>query len=360
MKTLSRTLIAGSALLALQAAANPRSLDVSLDVEPLSNGNVKATVTFTNTGVGQQKLLSWYTDLAQEHIFHVSRDGIEVQYEGPHYKRPAPSEKDYIKLAAGQSLSKSFELTAMYDMSQAGNYEVSYDVSSYQLFGETVNAAASRGAVGFDNVAHLQSKSVDLWVEGLASRGSNTDKKRPGGGASDCVNGTCFTGRCDNGQKTDILSALNAADQITNDAVSYLSSHSANNTSARYETWFGAPTSNRYATASAHFNAINDTIDNQQITFDCSCNQSYFAYVYPNQPYTVYLCRAFWSANELGTDSRAGTIVHELSHFNVVAGTDDVVYGQSGAKNLAITDPDQALNNADSHEYFAENTPHQN
>jgi peptidyl-Lys metalloendopeptidase len=41
----------------------------------------------------------------------------------------------------------------------------------------------------------------------------------------------------------------------------------------------------------------------------------------------------------------------------VVAGTDDVVYGQTGAKNLANSNPGQAIQNADSHEYFAENTP---
>lgn len=49
-----------------------------------------------------------------------------------------------------------------------------------------------------------------------------------------------------------------------------------------------------------------------------------------------------------------------MSHFDVVAGTDDVVYGQTGSKNLAISDPDAAIRNADSHEYFAENTPFQN
>jgi peptidyl-Lys metalloendopeptidase len=58
-----------------------------------------------------------------------------------------------------------------------------------------------------------------------------------------------------------------------------------------------------------------------------------------------------------GTDSKAGTLVHEMSHFNVVAGTDDHAYGQSAAKSLALSNPDLALNNADSHEYFAENTP---
>jgi peptidyl-Lys metalloendopeptidase len=58
-----------------------------------------------------------------------------------------------------------------------------------------------------------------------------------------------------------------------------------------------------------------------------------------------------------GTDSKAGTLIHEMSHFNVVASTDDYVYGQTGAMNLALTNPDQAVDNADNHEYFAENNP---
>ncbi len=56
----------------------------------------------------------------------------------------------------------------------------------------------------------------------------------------------------------------------------------------------------------------------------------------------------------LGRDSKAGTLIHEISHFNVVAGTGDIVYGASGAHNLAVTSPNQAIRNADNHEYFAE------
>jgi peptidyl-Lys metalloendopeptidase len=60
-----------------------------------------------------------------------------------------------------------------------------------------------------------------------------------------------------------------------------------------------------------------------------------------------------------GTDSKGGTLVHEMSHFTVVAGTDDLAYGQQAAAQLAISDPNKAINNADSHEYFGENTPTQ-
>jgi hypothetical protein len=81
----------------------------------------------------------------------------------------------------------------------------------------------------------------------------------------------------------------------------------------------------------------------------------YYAYVYSIN-LTTFTYQVFWSAPS-GTDSKAGTLIHEMSHFDVVAATDDVVYGQAGARLLADTNPDAAITNADSHEYFAENTP---
>ncbi len=355
MKFSSKFLISIFAAVTFSANAMKPQLDVNVDVEKLANGDVNATLTITNNHPGQQKVLGWYTDLAEEHIFHITRDGVEVQFMGPHYKRPAPTENDYIKLKSGESLTQTFELTANYDMSEAGQYEITYDVKSLHLYS---NRGQQKKAERL-NVETLTSNTAFVYLDGIAAKGT-ANKGKPGGGTSDCIDGTCFTGRCSNSQQTEIISALAAADSIANNAVSYLNSHSSTNVTARYNTWFGNATSTRYNTAKAHFEAINDAIDNQPVAFDCSCKKSYFAYVYPNQPYKVYVCSAFWSANELGTDSRAGTIIHELSHFNVVAGTDDVVYGQSGAKSLAVSDPDQALNNADSHEYFAENTPNLN
>jgi len=46
-----------------------------------------------------------------------------------------------------------------------------------------------------------------------------------------------------------------------------------------------------------------------------------------------------------------------MSHFTVVAGTDDWAYGQTAAAALAKSSPTKAVDNADSHEYFAENNP---
>lgn len=38
--------------------------------------------------------------------------------------------------------------------------------------------------------------------------------------------------------------------------------------------------------------------------------RNYFAYVYPTQPYKIYLCKVFWQAGMTGTDSK---MVSEIS-----------------------------------------------
>jgi peptidyl-Lys metalloendopeptidase len=163
---------------------------------------------------------------------------------------------------------------------------------------------------------------------------------------------------CSSTQISGASAGLSKAREYSENAKGYLN---AGTVGPRYTTWFGAYTSARYGTAQQHFVAIDSAMDqsNNNIIIDCSCKQSYYAYVYPTQPYRIYVCNAFWSAPTQGTDSKGGTLIHEMSHFNVVAATDDNVYGQTGAKQLAISDPAKALDNADSHEYFAENTPSQ-
>jgi peptidyl-Lys metalloendopeptidase len=130
----------------------------------------------------------------------------------------------------------------------------------------------------------------------------------------------------------------------------------ANKQGSRYITWFGVFDTSRYDKVRSNFVAIYNAFETAGINFDCKCKQPYYAYVYPNDPYNIYLCKVFWQAPPTGTDSQAGTLIHEMSHFNVVASTDDVIYGKTGSMQLAIDNPDDAIKNADSHEYFAENS----
>ena len=80
-----------------------------------------------------------------------------------------------------------------------------------------------------------------------------------------------------------------------------------------------------------------------------------YAYVHPaDTGHTIFLDSGFENASAVGTDSKAGTLAHEMSHFNDVSGTQDIVYGQLKCLALAKTNPGAALTNADSYEYFTE------
>lgn len=68
----------------------------------------------------------------------------------------------------------------------------------------------------------------------------------------------------------------------------------------------------------------------------------------------VNLGEAYNSAPLEGKDSKVGTLIHELSHFDDIAGTIDHAYGLTEAKNLAKNNKSKAITNADNFEYYIE------
>ncbi|MES2018382.1 MAG: M35 family metallo-endopeptidase [Pseudomonadota bacterium] len=352
---------AGVSIAALSAcfSAFAGSNGVTVSIVPEKNSlkqddDVVLRVTITNTSSTPQYVLKWHTPFGgiEEQLFDVTRDGAPVPYLGAHYKRQAPTAKDYYLLKPGASHTSRVELSGLYDMTVTGDYAVRYHAASLQLFGNAPGQQAK--AMGSEELGEIASAPVSLWIDGLHARGFKAadvleEAKRPSPGTS----GLSFSG-CTSSQASTITSAVGAAKTMSNGGVNYLS---AGTTGTRYTKWFGVYDASRYSTVRSHFNSIKAAFDTKPVVVDCGCKQSYYAYVYPTQPYKIYVCNAFWSAPMTGTDSKGGTLIHEMSHFNVVASTDDWVYGQSGAASLAISNPGKAIDNADSHEYFGENTP---
>lgn len=318
------------------AGAAPKSdLSVSISADKTSfsaSDAVMVSVTISNNGKNPAKVLKWYTavDEVEEAIFTVTRDGASVDYVGAHYKRPAPTGQDYVSLKSGESFTRSVDLGLYYDLSASGVYELEYNADGTGLSSNKIQLAVE-GRAGTP-------------IEDLASPLAVTGT-------------TTFTGGCTATQQSNLNTARSNASSYAANALAYLN---AGTQGPRFTTWFGVYNSSRYNTVKTHFGAISNAMDTAAVTFDCKCKKTYYAYVYANQPYKIYLCKAFWTAPATGTDSKAGTLIHEMSHFTVVAGTDDWAYGQTAAKNLAISNPTNAVDNADNHEYFAENTPFQN
>lgn len=130
---------------------------------------------------------------------------------------------------------------------------------------------------------------------------------------------------------------------------------------ARYTKWFGAPSSDSitkvkevYSKALA-FSSFQRFWCPLSSTMDLPWNVNEAAAVLPDDdPLAIYFAIPFFSLNDQGPDSRAGTIVHELTHQKTVGSTSDHAYGQPAAKKLASQEPGKARRNADNYQYYLE------
>lgn len=356
MKTWFKLTAAAFAVVATSAshAAGSECLDVRLSsANPVVNGDVDVhvDVAVTNRCRSAVQVLRWQlpSDTMSGSLFTVTRDDKPVRYTGAVIKRAAPQAKDYVEIAAGATLNYQVELTGHYDFSKNGRYAIEF--------------YSDRGTHGSGAQSMRSAAATYLWTQGRNEKleAASTDGELAATARTDVTAAAAsitYTGSCTSSQKSTLASAVTAATNYSVESANYLSGTPS--ATPRYTTWFGAYTQARWTTARDHFVKARNAFQGAALTLDCSCRDSAYAYVYPTQPYKIYLCNAFWSAPMTGTDSKAGTLVHEMMHFNVIAGTDDWAYGQTAAKSLARSNPKKALDNSDNHEYFAENTPAQN
>lgn len=334
------------------ASAGVRDLTATISTEKsFLEASDDAVVVFTlfNPSNEDVYLASWQTPVRgiEGNIFDVRKNGVPVAYTGRLYKRGAPTAADYVRIPAGGAVSARVDLSAAYDMNFSGEYTIQYRTRVQDALRGPENAFQG------DAVRNLESNAVILGAERIDVPEFAIDDAVVSATAPYL---TPSYVSCSSTRQSSLVTALSNAEAIALKARNYLNnlSTTARSTDTAYKTWFGAYTSSRYSTVQSHYNNIYSALNTKRVTFYCDCSDSSYAYVYANRPYEIHLCGAFWSAPNLGTDSKAGTLVHETSHFSVVAGTQDYAYGMTACKNLAISNPTRAINNADSHEYFAE------
>ncbi len=341
------------------AKANP------LRVGLYAVGDRRVEVILTNASRKTLRIPYWQLPSAASvsNLFQISRDGQPIRFEGAMVKRSVPTAEEFVVIRPGGNHRAVVDLSPLYDMSASGHYTVEFNAPLQ--FASLSGPERLKQANG----APMMAKSVPIQVRAVTNAVVPTGgKPRPSAyrvvrGNSNTAFGlnVVYSG-CTVDRQDLIGNAIIAARGYSENAKGYLN---GNATGPRYTSWFGAYASTRYTTAQQHFVAIDNAMDqnNGQLAVNCVCAPDLinaYAYVFPSQHYEIFVCNAFWAAPMTGTDSKAGTLIHEMSHFNIVAGTDDHVYGQPGANNLANTNPTQAVDNADNHEYFAENTPFQN
>lgn len=307
---------------------------LQIDLKPFKSSIISANIT--NTFDKTVELLKWNTMFEDEisaDIFVVSKDKKEISYTGKMIKRGEPKKSDFVVFRPKETKSVFVDLSKYYNMEKSGEYSVSYR-GNFQY------------KIANDNLAltYPKTKSIKFYFRKIAYKKiskkviENFDK-------------------CSIYQKEQINEALKKAKQISKEAFNALDSLQLPTTAKRYKIWFGKEDESRQKIIKENFYKISDAINNKDIKFSCNCSSNSFAYVYANEPYNVYLCKRFFTAFSSGKDTKSGTLVHEISHFNIVADTDDIKYGQTEAKRLARNRPHKAMKNADNYEYFAENYP---
>lgn len=344
-------LLASALLIGNAAAADGLEVRIAPAAGKAASGVLQYSLS--NRSAQDLLVLAWETPLrgVEDDLFEVSRDGTAVEYVGRHYKRGLPQAEDYLTLRAGETLSVEIDLSAHYAMRDSGSYRVQFVGHFHDSFAVKALAGGDEKLLPVSD-EDLRSDVVSLWVDGFALQASS----EPLGVLNIAKAGSVSFVGCSNTQANGASAGHSAARSMAADALSYLNQGLRG---ARYTTWFGTYSATVYSTLKSNFTKIADAVNNNAVSYYCDCTSSAFAYVYPTRPYEVHLCNAFWAANTTGTDSKGGTIVHEISHFDVVANTDDLAYGQTACKRLA-SNAKKAIKNADSHEYFAENTPRLN
>lgn len=308
---------------------------VSLSAQPsYSTGSeVKLNLTLSNLTKETQDVLKWQTPFEgfRSKMFRVTRDGLDIPYQGIRVRRSSPSKSDYMSLGAGESISIEVELSQAYDLSQPGNYEVQF-ISSLSYGTQFVEIESNKVFFIIQN----KSKSTFLEDEGIA---------KPLELSFD---------NCSDEQKEKIEQVINNVKECVESALTKIEPENE-----IYKRWFGEAA---HQTVKDNFNNIQtvfntEMVNGKGLVFNCQgpeCKENYYAYVYPTGN-TIYLCQTYWNVGMGGYDSQADTLVHEVSHFNSVAETNDYRYGQCPSQDLARNYPQKAANNADNYGYFSAN-----
>lgn len=331
-------------LLMIPSSVLARELDSQIlaSIEPIktkyySSDELEVRVSYTNVGSQDIRFLKRGTALDSiigDEFLSLSLDGQKIPYIGIFVKRLPPVDRDFVVIQPGQKVSAVIDLSLSYAINVEGHYQVLYKDRDIDLKEPSLGLA--NGAV----LNVIEDRPIRLF------------RRTP-----------IIASSCDAAQRDQINQALTIAETIGVQASQDLNNAPVDQrpSAQRYREWFGVYTASRYERVRRGMESIANALVNNPIGFDCTCDidnrESVFAFVFANDPFNMNVCPVFFRVRPSGTDSRSGTIIHEISHFTVTAGTTDFRNNQAGVRDLALSQPDNAVRAANAYEYFAENTP---
>ena len=314
----------------------PISLDMSCKQ---SLSAVACTFEFLNVAGDDYYLLKRNTPLEGllSPFIAVSHEGRRLEYEGIFIHRGPPTKDEYILLKAGQKVSATVQINEAFALMNDDIYTVQYIKPLIVLNNDEITEVYA-------------SKVAYIYLEGPVSLPSTQDAVQSEGSVTieSCTTAS-FTGGSAS-QRADILNAHKKLCSKFGVAKGKVSN------TTFYKTWFGTYTTKRADKVKDVCQKCKDGITNKAVTYvinPSDCESNWNAYTYKGGT-KVYLCPAYNNyqvyCKSNGDPTKEGILAHEWTH--AFGYTDDNAYGAAANKKLAKDNPDKAVENADSYEYW--------
>ncbi|KAI1210170.1 Deuterolysin metalloprotease family-domain-containing protein [Annulohypoxylon truncatum] len=340
---------AGISLLAALASAVSVDLakrDTPLDVKLEMIGNTAVKASITNTGASDLKVFKTGTFLdenAATEKVAIYQGGNKLQFDGIKLRvmTTGLGEEAFQTIAAGETVTATFDVGQVYDLSAGGDYDVvSAGAMSY----------AEANTTDIAGVFPVSGSTVTAKVDGVAAK----EVRRRFHAKRIDVQSDC-TGT----KLSQTNTAINNCRSLASAAQTAASSGSA----TKLSEYFKSSSSSVRSTVAGVFQKVASECGSTSSGVSdlycsdvyASCSSGVLAYTSPSQSLMVN-CNLYYTALSPLTrtchgQDQATSTLHESTHLTQIKGTDDyMTYGYEGVRGLSGA---QNLNHADTYALFA-------
>jgi len=302
-------------------------------------GSIDIAYKLHNPSAVPRTVLVWNTPLEERlknDIFEFSQN-LGASYTGVLVKRRlVMTEKNTITLPANGEVSRTINALDYYNFKSSGYGTLQAKHPLWEV-------------VGTDTLQEswIESNSFNITVSaGSLHQGALSGVEEP-----EELWSKADTHLCNAKEKEVILQAIEDAKEMVEceEVLQWKDPHH----------YFGhheyAPEKVKKVLGRAYTRLLNDQFEVtcRKAVTECGDEGQTFACVLPNDPkHQIHVASQFWTAkrnSKFGeVDTQAGTLIHELTHFDDVGATKDMGYGNR------IIPPAKALQNADTYEYICE------
>jgi len=335
-----------SALTTVASAASiniPNASPLDVKINMVGNTGVKATIT--NTGSKDLKVFKTgsFLDKTPTEKVRVSQGKSAVPFSGVRLRVKKTGLKDsaFQLIPAGKTVEAEFDVAELHDLSAGGAFDLR---SQGTLHYAKVGSNDLTGFVPYKS--NLITATVDGVNASKVFKGFHASKRQ------------AVQDDCTGSEQTATVNAIEACADLASKAAEV-----AGSDDGKLAEYFKNTDSSTRSTVVSVFNAVASECGSTSsgAPYYCSdvygaCSDGVIAYTLPSEGYMVN-CPIFFSdldpaSSQCHAQDQQSTVVHESTHLESVAGTDD--YGGYGYDFVQSLSPEENLSHADTYALFAQ------